>query len=61
MAAPGSQPEILERWRSPLPITEVLVVADCWQTEPDAEAVIQRAIAAAAEMRRCRCGDANWR
>jgi probable rRNA maturation factor len=33
-----------------LPISEVLVVADCWQTEPDAEAVIQRAIAAAAEI-----------
>jgi probable rRNA maturation factor len=33
-----------------LPITEVLVVADCWQTEPDAESVIQRAIATAAEM-----------
>ena len=33
-----------------LPITEVLVVADCWQTEPDAEAVIERAIAAAAEI-----------
>jgi probable rRNA maturation factor len=32
-----------------LPITEVLVVATCWQTEPDAHAVIQRAIAAAAE------------
>ena len=32
-----------------LPITEVLVVADCWQAEPDAEAVIQRAIAAAAQ------------
>jgi probable rRNA maturation factor len=32
-----------------LPITEVLVVADCWRHEPDAEAVIQRAIAAAAE------------
>jgi probable rRNA maturation factor len=31
-----------------LPVTEVLVVAGCWQTEPDAEAVIQRAIAAAA-------------
>jgi probable rRNA maturation factor len=31
-----------------LPITEVLVVADCWQSEPDAEAVIRRAIAAAA-------------
>ena len=32
-----------------LPMTEVLVTADCWQSEPDAEAVIQRAIAAAAE------------
>ena len=32
-----------------LPMTEVLVVADCWHDTPDAEAVIQRAIAAAAE------------
>src|SRR6202051_4340998 len=32
-----------------LPMTEVLVVAEDWQNEPDAEAVIQRAIAAAAE------------
>jgi probable rRNA maturation factor len=31
-----------------VPMTEVLVVADCWQTEPDAESVIHRAIAAAA-------------
>ena len=30
-------------------MTEVLVVADCWHSEPDAEAVIQRAVAAAAE------------
>ena len=30
-------------------MTEVLVVANCWQDEPDADAVIQRAIAAAAE------------
>jgi probable rRNA maturation factor len=30
-------------------MTEVLVVADCWQSEPNAEAVIHRAIAAAAE------------
>lgn len=29
-------------------MTEVLVVAECWQSEPDAESVIQRAIAAAA-------------
>jgi len=34
---------------SALPITEILVVADCWQAEPEAEAVIERAIAAAAE------------
>jgi probable rRNA maturation factor len=33
-----------------LPISEVLVVADCWQAEPDAEAVIQRAIAIAADI-----------
>lgn len=32
-----------------LPMTEVLVVAEAWQNEPDAEAVIQRAIAAAVE------------
>jgi probable rRNA maturation factor len=32
------------------PITEVLVVADCWQSEPDSEAVIDRAIATAAEI-----------
>src|SRR3569833_2139216 len=31
------------------PTTEVLVVADCWQSEPEADAVIQRAIAAAAD------------
>jgi probable rRNA maturation factor len=34
---------------SALPITEILVTADCWQAEPEAEAVIDRAIAAAAE------------
>jgi probable rRNA maturation factor len=33
-----------------LPMTEVLVVADCWQSEPDSEAVIDRAIRTAAEM-----------
>jgi probable rRNA maturation factor len=32
-----------------LPMTEVLVVAESWQNEPEADAVIQRAIAAAAE------------
>jgi probable rRNA maturation factor len=31
-----------------LPVTEVLVAADCWQGEADAEAIVQRAIAAAA-------------
>ena len=36
--------------QSALPITEVLVVADCWQNETDVEAVIERAIAVAAEM-----------
>jgi probable rRNA maturation factor len=36
--------------QSALPITEVLVVADVWQSEPDADAVIQQAIAVAAEM-----------
>jgi probable rRNA maturation factor len=34
--------------RLALPISEVLVVADCWQAEGDAEAVIHRAIATAA-------------
>src|ERR1700692_4717174 len=42
-----------------LPITEVLVVAECWQTEPDAEAVIQRAVAAAAEMVEADVGEAE--
>ena len=30
-------------------MTEVLIAADCWHHQPEAEAVIQRAIAAAAE------------
>jgi probable rRNA maturation factor len=34
---------------SALPIIEILVVADCWLAEPGAEAVIDRAISAAAE------------
>src|SRR5438270_1799407 len=42
-----------------LPITEVLVVADCWQTEPDAEAVIHRAIEAAAEFAEADVGEAE--
>jgi probable rRNA maturation factor len=32
-----------------IPLTEVLVVAECWHGAPEVEAVIQRAIAAAAE------------
>jgi probable rRNA maturation factor len=44
---------------SALPMTEVLVVADCWQGEPEAEAVIQRAIAAAAEAVDADVGDAE--
>jgi probable rRNA maturation factor len=35
--------------RSPSPVTEVVIEADCWQAEADAEAVVLRAIAAAAE------------
>jgi probable rRNA maturation factor len=31
------------------PITEVVIAADCWQSEPDAEATVQRAIVAASE------------
>jgi probable rRNA maturation factor len=42
-----------------LPITEVLVVADCWQAEPDVEAVIQRAVAAAAEIVNADVGEAE--
>jgi len=40
-------------------MTEVLVVADCWQREPESEAVIQRAIAAAAEIADAEVGDAE--
>jgi probable rRNA maturation factor len=42
-----------------IPMTEVLVVAGCWQDEPEAEAVIQRAIAAAAETVDADVGDAE--
>jgi probable rRNA maturation factor len=44
---------------SVLPITEVLVVADCWQSEPDAEVVIHRAVAAAAEIVDAGIGEAE--
>jgi probable rRNA maturation factor len=42
---------------SALPVLEVLVVADCWQSEPDAEAVIRRAVATAAELVAADVGD----
>jgi probable rRNA maturation factor len=45
--------------QSALPITEVLVVADAWQSEPDADAVIQRAVAIAAEMADADTADAE--
>ena len=44
---------------SVLPLTEVLVVADCWQTEPDVESVIHRAINATAEIAGVDVGDAE--
>src|SRR5215218_10679799 len=44
---------------SALPLTEVLVVADCWQTEPEAETVIHRAIHAAAEIADADVGEAE--
>lgn len=42
-----------------LPMTDVLVVAECWQAEPDAESVIQRAIAAAAQITDAGDGEAE--
>ncbi len=45
--------------RSALPMTEVLVVAECWQAEAGAEAVIHRAIEAAAEIADADTGDAE--
>jgi probable rRNA maturation factor len=42
-----------------LPLTEVLVVAVGWQAEPEAEAVIHRAIATAAEIVDADIGDAE--
>ena len=44
---------------SVLPATEVLVVADCWQNEPEAEAVIHRAIEVAAEIADADVGEAE--
>jgi probable rRNA maturation factor len=65
-AATGAPEAISERKRNSgamaraaLPMTEVLVVADGWQSEPDAEAVIQRAIATAAEIADADTGEAE--
>src|SRR6202041_4085314 len=44
---------------SALPITEILVGADCWQAEPEAEATIDRAIAVAAEFVAADVGDSE--
>jgi probable rRNA maturation factor len=44
---------------SDIPIIEVIVAADCWQDQPDAEAVVQRAIAAAAQISGADVGDAE--
>jgi probable rRNA maturation factor len=49
LEATSGRKEFCTMPNSILPMTEVLVVADCWRDEPDAEAVIQRAVAAAAE------------
>jgi probable rRNA maturation factor len=61
--APGAMPG-RERDSGPmahfvLPISDVLIVADCWQAEPDAEAIIHRAIAAAAEIVNADLGEAE--
>jgi probable rRNA maturation factor len=63
-SGPGRHPDISMQSAgtlvsSVLPFTEVLVVADCWRTETDAEAVIHRAIDAAAEIADADVGDAE--
>lgn len=45
--------------QSALPVTEVLIVADAWKREPEADAVIQRAVAVAAEMTDADTADAE--
>ena len=44
---------------SAFPATEVLVTAECWQAEPNADAVIHRAIEAAAEIADADVADAE--
>jgi probable rRNA maturation factor len=57
---PGAnKAEYLIKMNSSIPMTEVLVTADCWLAEPDAETMIQRAIAAAAELTGADVGDAE--
>lgn len=63
-SGPGRHPDIAMQSAgtlvsSVLPLTEVLVVADCWRTEGDAEAVIHRAIDTAAEIADADVGDAE--
>jgi probable rRNA maturation factor len=63
-AGPGRNPNIAMQSAgtlvsSVLPLTDVLVVADCWQAEPDAEAVIHRAIETAAEIADADVGEAE--
>ena len=45
--------------QSPIPTTEVIIAADCWQDQPDAEDDIHRAILAAAERVDAEVGDAE--
>lgn len=42
-----------------IPITEVIIAADRWEDQPDAEAIIQRAIGAAAQISDADVGDAE--
>jgi probable rRNA maturation factor len=44
---------------SALPETEILIVAECWAAEADAEAIVHRAIATAAAMVEADTGDAE--
>ena len=41
------------------PITEVVIAADCWQSEPEAEATVQRAIMAASQATEADVGNAE--
>jgi probable rRNA maturation factor len=58
-AIPGRQRDAGPMPHFVLPVSEVLVVADGWQAEPDAEAVIHRAIATAAEIVDADLGEAE--